>query len=365
MDEIKPNATLTDLRAQIDAVDDQILALLNARGRLAQAVGHSKQGAPVYRPEREAQVLRRLTEQNSGPLTGASVNLLFREIMSACRSLEQPLSVAYLGPQGTFSEQAVIKQFGQSASRLPQVSIDEVFRAVERGEAHYGVVPIENSTEGVISRTLDLLLDTDLVICGEAFVRVRQNLMRRSEGAHKVGLEGIRVVYSHAQSLAQCQNWLRQNLPEVEQISVASNSEAARLALGRDDAAAIGGELAAEYHGLNLVVRDIEDTAKNTTRFVVLAHEAATPSGRDRTSLAVAISNRPGALVELLAPFARHGINLISWNTRPARNELWEYVFCVDAEGHANDPALKTALAELEKNTAFLKVLGAYPAAVL
>jgi len=360
MDESKQN-TLTDLRAQIDAVDDQILALLNARGRLAQAVGHSKGQAPVYRPEREAQVLRRLTEQNSGPLTGASVNILFREIMSACRSLEQPLSVAYLGPQGTFSEQAAIKQFGQSASRLPQASIDEVFRAVERGEAHYGVVPIENSTEGVISRTLDLLLDADLVICGEVFVRVRQNLMRRSADP---GLEGIRVVYSHAQSLAQCQGWLRQNLPNAEQISVASNSEAARLAAERDDAAAIGGELAAEYHGLNLAVRDIEDTAKNTTRFVVLAREAAAPSGRDRTSLAVAINNRPGALVELLAPFARHGINLISWNTRPARNELWEYVFCVDAEGHASDPALKAALAELEKNTGFLKVLGAYPVAV-
>ncbi|MBM4190539.1 MAG: prephenate dehydratase [Betaproteobacteria bacterium] len=364
MDEPKQE-TLTDLRAQIDAVDDQILALLNARGRLAQAVGHSKGKAPVYRPEREAQVLRRLTEQNSGPLTGASISILFREIMSACRSLEQPLSVAYLGPQGTFSEQAAIKQFGQSASRLPQASIDEVFRAVERGEAHYGVVPIENSTEGVISRTLDLLLDADLVICGEVFVRVRQNLMRRSaDGVLEDGLDGIRVVYSHAQSLAQCQNWLRQNLPGAEQISVASNSEAARLAAERDDAAAIGGELAAAYHGLNLVARDIEDTAKNTTRFVVLAREAAAPSGRDRTSLAVAINNRPGALVELLAPFARHGINLISWNTRPARNELWEYVFCVDAEGHASDPALKAALAELEKNTGFLKVLGAYPVAV-
>lgn len=360
MDE--PNISLTDLRARIDAVDDQILALLNERGRLAQAVGHSKNGAPVYRPEREAQVLRRLMEQNSGPLTGASVSILFREIMSACRSLEQPLSVAYLGPQGTFSEQAAIKQFGQSASRMPQASIDEVFHAVERFDAHYGVVPIENSTEGVISRTLDLLLDTDLVICGEVFVRIRQNLMRRV-GDH-TGLDGIRVVYSHAQSLAQCQNWLRQNLPEAEQISVASNSEAARLALGRDDAAAIGGELAAEYYGLNLVMRDIEDTAKNTTRFVVLAREAVAPSGRDRTSLAVAINNRPGALVELLTPFASHGINLISWNTRPARNELWEYVFCVDAEGHVNDPALKAALVELEKNTGFLKVLGSYPVAV-
>lgn len=356
---VMTDVNLTALRAQIDAVDDEILTLLNARGRLAQAVGHSKGVAPVYRPEREAQVLRRLTEQNTGPLTAASISLLFREVMSACRSLEQPLSVAYLGPQGTFSEQAAIKQFGQSATRLPVASLDAVFRAVERGEAHYGVVPIENSTEGVITRTLDLLLDADLVICGEVFVRVRQNLMRRI-----AGLEGVRVVYSHAQSLAQCQGWLQQNLPAAEQVSVASNSEAARLAAARDDTAAIGGELAADYHGLQLIARDIEDATRNTTRFVVLAHEAVPPSGRDRTSLAVSISNRPGALVELLAPFAAHGINLISWNTRPARNELWEYVFCVDAEGHANDPALKAALIDLEKTVAFLKVLGSYPVAL-
>jgi chorismate mutase / prephenate dehydratase len=357
------DVNIAELRAQIDAVDDQILTLLNARGRLAQSVGHSKGTTPVYRPEREAQVLRRLTEQNAGPLTAGSVSILFREIMSACRSLEQPLSVAYLGPQGTFSEQAAIKQFGQSATRLPVATLDEVFRAVERGEAHYGVVPIENSTEGVITRTLDLLLDADLVICGEVFVRVRQNLMRRVSDL-ETDLENIRVVYSHAQSLAQCQGWLRHNLPAAEQVSVASNSEAARLAAERDDAAAIGGELAADYHGLQLIVRDIEDATRNTTRFVVLAHEAVPPSGRDRTSLAVSISNRPGALVELLAPFATHGINLISWNTRPARNELWEYVFCVDAEGHANDPALKAALIDLEKTVAFLKVLGSYPVAV-
>lgn len=351
--------TLAALRDQIDAVDARILELLNARGRLAQQVGHSKNGGPVYRPEREAQVLRRVTGLNAGPLPDASVSLLFREIMSACRALEEPLSVAYLGPQGTFSEAAAVKHFGQSTARLPCVSIDAVFRAVERGEARYGVVPIENSTEGAISRTLDLLLGSEAAICGEVYLRVRQNLMRKGEG-----MDGIRVVYAHAQSLAQCQHWLRDQLPQAEQVPVASNSEGARLAAGQPDAAAIGPGMAAQLHQLNIIARDIEDAANNTTRFVVISREAAAVSGRDRTSLALSISNRPGAVVELLAPLAAHGINLINWNTRPARKDaLWEYIFCVDVEGHVSDPALKAALTELETHAAFIKVLGSYPVA--
>lgn len=353
-------ADLADLRVQIDAIDDQILTLLNARGRLAQAVGHSKGGAPVYRPEREAQVLRRLSGQNAGPLPNASVTLLFREIMSACRALEQPLAIAYLGPQGTFSEAAALRHFGQSTQRLPQPDIDAVFRAVSRGDAQYGVVPIENSSEGIISRTFDLLLANDLSVCGEVYLRVRQNLMRKG-----ADMDGIRVVYAHAQSLAQCQHWLRDQLPHAEQVPVASNSEGARLAAEQADAAAIGPEMAAQHHGLDLVARDIEDVANNTTRFVVISRDPAAISGKDRTSLAISISNRPGAVVELLTPLAAHGINLINWHTRPAkRNDLWDYVFFVDVEGHASDTALKAALAEISKQAAFLKVLGSYPVAV-
>ena len=351
---------LTDLRTQIDAIDDQILTLLNARGRLAQAVGHSKGDAPVYRPEREAQVLRRLIEQNTGPLPDASVTLLFRDVMSACRDLERPLAIAYLGPQGTFSEAAALKHFGQSTQRLPQPDIDAVFRAVSRGEAHYGVVPIENSSEGAISRTFDLLLSSEVSICGEVYLRVRQNLMRQGGD-----MDGIRVVYAHAQSLAQCQHWLRDQLPHIEQVPVASNSEGARLASEQPDAAAIGPETAAQHYHLNLVARDIEDIANNTTRFVVISREPVAAAGKDRTSLAISISNRPGAVVELLTPLARHGINLINWNTRPAKKQdVWEYIFFVDVEGHASDPALKAALAEIGRQAAFLKVLGAYPVAV-
>lgn len=346
---------LLALRDRIDTVDDQLLALINERARLAQAVGHLKNGI-IYKPEREAQVISRLQGANPGPLPAESVAVLFKEVMSACRALEQQLTIAYLGPEGTFSEAAAIKHFGHAVRGMPCASIDEVFRQVERGEAHYGVAPIENSTEGAVTRTFDLMLGTRLLICGEVYVRVRQNLLRRVDG-----LDDIRTVYSHPQSLAQCQAWLREHLPTAELVPVASNSEAARMAAHADDAAAIAGERAAEHHNLILVARGIEDTPHNTTRFIVLSRESVSPSGRDRTSLALSISNKPGALVELLQPFAAHGINLINWNTRPARNEMWEYVFCVDVEGHVEDAALQAALAELGRRAAFIKVLGSYP----
>lgn len=355
MQEDKQHEQLQRLRERIDALDEQVLTLINERGRLAQAVGHLKNGI-IYKPEREAQVVARLQALNPGPLSSESVAVVFKEIMSACRSLEQQLTIAYLGPEGTFSETAAIKHFGHAVKGMPCATIDEVFRKVERGEAHYGVVPMENSTEGAVTRTFDLMLDTRLLICGEVYVRVRQNLLRRVDG-----LDGIRIVYSHPQSLAQCQNWLREHLPAVELTPVSSNGEAARMAAQSDDAAAIAGEQAAEHHNLLLVARDIEDNPNNTTRFVVLSREAVAKSGRDRTSLALSISNKPGALVALLQPFARHGINLINWNTRPARNEMWEYVFCVDVEGHVDDPALQAALAELGQLAAFVKVLGSYP----
>ncbi|MEW6678384.1 MAG: prephenate dehydratase [Pseudomonadota bacterium] len=347
--------TLASLRDQIDALDGQVLELINQRARLAQAVGHLKNGI-IYKPEREAQVVARLQGANPGPLPADSVAVVFKEIMSACRALEQQLTIAYLGPEGTFSEAAAIKHFGHAVKGLPCASIDEVFRQVERGDAHYGVAPIENSTEGAVTRTFDLLLGTRLLICGEVYVRVRQNLLRRVDG-----LDDIRTVYSHPQSLAQCQGWLRAHLPTAELVPVASNSEAARMAALADDAAAIAGERAAEHHNLVLAARGIEDTPHNTTRFVVLSRESVARSGRDRTSLALSISNQPGALVELLQPFARHGINLISWNTRPARDEMWEYVFCVDVEGHVEDAPLQAALKELGEKAAFVKVLGSYP----
>ena len=352
------NDQLLALRNQIDALDDQVLRLLNERARLAQAVGHLKNGI-IYKPEREAQVVRRMQDANPGPLTPESVSVIYKEIMSACRSLEQPLTIAYLGPEGTFSEAAAIKHFGHAAIGLPCSSIDEVFQAVERGEAHYGVAPVENSTEGAVNRTLDLMLGSPLKVCGEVMLRVRQHLMRKVDG-----LDGIQVVYSHAQSLAQCHEWLSQHLPGVATIRVTSNGEAARMAGENPEAAAIAGELAAERHGLVLVARDIEDEPNNTTRFLVLGKEETAPSGKDKTSLVISVRNRPGALLELLAPFAGHDIGLSKLESRPARGGAWEYVFYVDLEGHISDPNIQHAIKAVEEHCTFLKVLGAYPLAV-
>ena len=348
---------LSNLRGRIDALDDQILGLINERARLAQSIGHLKNGV-VYKPEREAQVVTRMQGQNGGPLPPESVAVVFKEIMSACRALEQLLTIAYLGPEGTFSEAAAVKHFGHAIRGLPCTSIDDVFRAVERGEAHYGVAPVENSSEGAVSRTLDLMLDTSLRICGEVMLRVRQHLMR-----HAPGMDGIQVVYSHAQSLAQCHEWLNQHLPGVRRESVSSNSEAARLAALDPSAAAVAGELAAEHHGLDIVARDIEDDANNTTRFLVLGGENVAASGRDKTSLALSTNNRPGALLDILQPFAAAGISLAKLESRPARNGGWEYVFYVDLEGHADDPAIRQVLSGLGSHCTFMKVLGAYPVA--
>jgi len=349
---------LLSLRNQIDAVDDQVLSLLNQRARLAQTIGHIKNGI-VYKPEREAQVVRRMQADNPGPLPAESISVLYKEIMSACRALEEPLSIAYLGPKGTFSEAAAIKHFGHATQGLPCASIDDVFRAVERGEANYGVAPVENSTEGAVNRTLDLMLSSPLKICGEVMLRVRQFLMRSVDG-----LSGIEVVYSHAQSLGQCHEWLSQHLPGIKTIQVTSNGEAARLAAGNPDAAAIAGEIAAERYGLNIIARDIEDEANNTTRFLVLGREETAPSGLDKTSLVLSARNRPGALLELLAPLAEHKIGLSKLESRPARSGAWEYVFYVDIDGHNADPNIQAALCEVDQHCSFMKILGAYPAAV-
>jgi chorismate mutase/prephenate dehydratase len=349
---------LTQLRGRIDQLDDEVLRLLNERARLAQDIGHLKNGT-AYRAEREAQVVRRLQAANPGPLSAESISVLFKEIMSACRALEQPLTVAYLGPQGTFSEAAAVKHFGHATTGLPCANIDEVFRSVERGEAAFGVAPVENSTEGAVNRTLDLLLTNQVRICGEVKLRIRQHLMRQSES-----LEGIEVIYSHAQSLGQCHEWLGQHLYGIKTIRVTSNAEAARMAAENPDAAAIAGELAAERYGLKVIARDIEDEPNNTTRFLVLGNEDAAPSGQDKTSLVLSAKNRPGSLLELLAPLAGHDLGLSKLESRPARSGSWEYVFYMDIDGHRSEPNIQRALEAVEEHCTFLKVLGSYPVAV-
>jgi chorismate mutase/prephenate dehydratase len=350
---------LQHLRDQIDALDASILQLINQRAAHAQAIGRLKNGS-VYRPEREAQVLRRIKEINPGPLDGEVAARLFREIMSACLALEKPLAVAFLGPLGTFSQSAAIKQFGHAAAMHPSASIDDVFRDVAAGSADYGVVPVENSTEGAINRTLDLLQGTPLKVCGEVDLRIHHHLLRKVAGT-----AGVKVLYSHSQSLAQCHEWLNRVLPDVPRVSVASNAEAARLAAADDAALAIAGEIAAEIYGLTRLHDNIEDEPDNTTRFLVISQHDAPPSGRDKTSLLMSAHNRPGAVVELLQPLAQHGVSMTKFESRPARSGLWEYVFFVDLEGHRDDAPVAAALAALHDKAAFLKILGSYPVSVL
>lgn len=351
------------VREQIDAIDAQMLALLNQRAKCAQHVGEIKarygDAGYIYRPEREAQVLRRIQTLNTGPLPDESVTFFFREVMSACLSLETPLGVAFLGPLGTFSESAAVKHFGHAARLAPQGSIDDVFREVEAGHAHYGVAPVENSTEGAVGRTLDLLLASPLRICGEVVLRIHQHLMSR-----ETELGRITKVYSHAQSLAQCHEWLNRSLASVPRIPVGSNAEAARLASIEPGAAAIAGEAASERYGLPRLVESIEDEPNNTTRFLVLGRHDAGRTGGDKTSLIMSATNRPGAVHELLAPLAAAGVSMSRLESRPARAALWEYVFYVDIEGHRDDPAVRSALEALSSRAAYLKVLGSYPQAV-
>ena len=351
---------LQKIRERIDAIDDELLKLISERARLAQDVGRLKQGKHIYRPEREAQVLRRIKEVNPGPLSGESAARLFREIMSACLALEQPLTVAYLGPRGTFSQAAAIKHFGHAAQTIDSTTIDDVFRKVEAGRADYAIVPVENSTDGAIGRTLDLLLNTALKICGETVVRVHQCLLRKgdSQGA-------IKQIYSHPQSLAQCHEWLNQNHPGVPRLPVSSNAEAARLAAEDASIAAIAGETAGEIYGLTVLAQNIEDEPNNTTRFLVLGNHDAIPSGQDKTSLAMSTPNRPGAMHALLGPFARNGVSMTKFESRPSGTALWDYVFYVDVEGHYRDAAVAKSLEELKNIAPLLKVLGSYPVAVL
>jgi chorismate mutase/prephenate dehydratase len=348
------------LRREIDALDDELLKLLNRRAGLAGRIGAQKPGGSAYRPEREAQILKRMQEHNPGPLAAERISAVFREVISACRGLEEAIRVSYLGPEGTFSEQAVRKHFGRAVDALPMASVDEAFRRCEAGAVQFTVVPVENSTEGVVGRTLDLLLVTPLRICAEIELRVQQNLL--SKGS----IKNIRRVYSHSQSLAQCEAWLAQNLAGVERIPVASNAEAAQRAAKEDGSAAIAGEAAAERYGLEVLARAIEDSPNNTTRFLVLGQVDAAPTGRDRTSLVLSADNKPGAVHALLTPLAQHGVSMTRIESRPARSRsaLWEYMFFIDVEGHQKDSRIAQALAELRSKAPYLKVLGSYPVAV-
>lgn len=347
-------------RDQIDAIDAQVLKLVNERAKHARAIGELKGGGPIYRPEREAQVLRSLMEQNTGPLSGEAVTAIFRAVMSNCRALEKELSVAFLGPLGTFSEEAAHKQFGGLSAPMQCASIDEVFRMVESGKADYGVVPVENSTEGAIGRTLDLLMDTPLNICGEIELAVHHNLLSKQADAKQ-----IRKVYSHAQSLAQCHEWLNKNLPGIECQAVASNAEAARLASVEEGAAAIASLRASELFALNALATNIEDDPKNTTRFLVLSTHDVAASGRDKTSLMITTKNVPGAMLALLEPLAEHQVSMTKLETRPSKLGIWEYVFFIDIEGHHQSAEVAAALAKIQQRASILKVLGSYPLAVL
>lgn len=353
---------LAVVREEIDRLDGQLLELLNQRARFAQQVGEIKarhgEAGFIYRPEREAQVLHRIQEMNPGPLSGETVTWFFREVMSACLSLEQPLGIAFLGPLGTFSESAATKHFGHAARLMPQLSIDDVFREVEASHADYAVVPIENSTEGAIGRTLDLLLTTPLKICGEVALRIHQHLL-----SNERSLGDVTRVYSHAQSLAQCHEWLNRSLPHAQRISVGSNAQAAQLAADEAGAAALAGQAAAERYQLPQLASNVEDEPNNTTRFVVLGRQEAGRSGRDRTSLIMSAHNQTGALSQLLAPFSDAGVSMTRLESRPARHTLWEYVFFVDLDGHRDDESVGAALAELGRRAPYLKILGSYPMA--
>lgn len=351
---------LSQLRSQIDALDREILSQLNARAALARRVGSLKVGQ-AYRPEREAEVLRRIQQMNEGPLPDEVVARLFREIMSACLALERPITVAYLGPKGTFSERAAVKHFGEGAVAQPCASIDEVYRSVESNAADFGVIPVENSTEGAVGRSLDLMPQTPLKTCGEVLIRIHHHLM----ASDMTPYSSIQKVFSHGQSLAQCHEWLNANLPHAERVAVASNAEAARRASLEPFSAAVAGEMAAEHYKLTILASNIEDEPNNTTRFLVLGNYEPKPTGKDKTSLVLSAANRAGAVYEMLTPFAKRGVSMSKFESRPSKVAVWEYLFFVDIDGHQDDANVAEAMTELKKIAGYVKVLGSYPTAVI
>jgi len=357
---------LDSLRKKIDVLDEQIQTLVNERAQCARKVAEHKVALSTddpqyYRPEREVRILDAIVRRNTGPLSDEALSFLFREIMSACRASETPLAIAYLGPQGTFTQEAALRHFGHAVDTLPMATIDGVFREVEAGKAHYGVVPIENTTEGIVNHTLDQLIHSPLQICGEVDLRVHHHLMSLAGN-----MEAIKFVYTHSQTLAQCRLWLTKKLPYVECQAVSSNAEAARLAAKQQDVAAIAGASAAEIYKLSVLASNIEDHPNNTTRFLIIGERSPSSSSvADKTSLLVSAQNKPGALYDLLKPLADNGISMTRIESRPSRQGMWEYVFFIDIEGHQNESTVASALAQLRESAAVFKILGSYPKAVL
>ena len=366
---------LKDVRREIDDIDREIQALINRRARCAEVVadikleemqaarepGADDREVVFYRPEREAQVLKRIRERNQGPLSGDNIAFIFREIISACLALEKPLSVAYLGPEGTFTQAATVKHFGHAVVSVPQGTIDSVFNQVEAGDCNYGVVPVENSTEGMVSHTLDNFMDSSLNICGEVEMQIHHHLL----AGEQTRADGIERICAHQQALAQCRGWLEQYFPRVEQLAVSSNGEAARMAAGEAGTVAVAGDMAADQYGLEKLFENIEDSAHNTTRFLVIGRDEIPLSGDDKTSIIVSSRNKPGALFDLLEPFRNAGVSLTRIDTRPSRTEKWAYVFFIEFEGHLRDPKIVEIVTELEEQSILLKPLGSYPRAVL
>ncbi len=360
---------MTDLlkkfREKIDAIDAKILKLVNERANLAREIGHVKEDGVIYRPEREAQVLRAMQAANEGPLSSEAVSHIFRAVMSNCRALEKELSIAFLGPLGTYTEEAALKQFGQGRHAIVCGTIDEVFRMLEADQADYAVVPVENSTEGAVGLTLDLLLSSSLKVCGEVTLPIHHCLLSK-----QTDINQISHVFSHGQSLSQCHQWLNKNLPTAQREAVTSNAFAAKMihdlvATDGTFAAAIASKRAAELFDLNVLASNIEDDPKNTTRFLVLGKHDVAASGKDKTSLALTTKNKPGAMFDLLEPLSRHGVSMTKLESRPSKQGLWDYVFFIDIEGHQTDQKVAAALAELASRASVIKVLGSYPVAVV
>ncbi len=353
--------SLLEYRDEIDRIDSEILTLLNRRAIAAKAIGEIKIAAgdkEMYRPEREAQVLSHRMESNQGPIADEDIARLFREIMSICLSLEKPLTIAYLGPKGTFTEEATIKHFGGSAQRMPIRTIDEVFHAIESEKADYGVVPIENSTEGAVNQTLDCFLSANVSICGETELKIHQNLI-----SHETDLAAIKTVYAHPQSLAQCRSWLDEYLPHAERIATNSNAGAIMRTANEPGTAALGGKQAAKHYNVPIVEKNIEDNLTNSTRFLVIGNKRIEPSGNDKTTILVSANDRPGLLLHLIAPLSKYNITMTRIESRPSKNSNWSYVFFIDVLGHFEDHGLKLALSEIEEVSSFFKVLGSYPVA--
>ncbi len=348
---------LTEIRQKIDAIDDRLIALLNDRAELVHKVGEikKKDGLEIYAPEREEQLLQALVAKSKGRLPEKSIRAIYREIMSAALALEEDLSIAYLGPEGTWTHQAAISKFGQSVRYSPQPSFSDVFNQVARRHADYGVVPIENSTEGAVNHTLDLFADSPLKICAQVLLRIENALMAN------VPREKIERLYSHPQVFGQCRDWLHLHFPEAEKIEVSSTTRAAQIASKEPHAGALGGKLAAELYGLEVLETSIHDSATNTTRFLVLGHKTCPPTGKDRTSIMFSVRDKPGSLYHALTPFNHFNINLSKIESRPSKRRDWEYFFFVDIKGHEHDQDLIKALSELEEHCSFLKILGSYP----